>query len=146
MATATIQQAIEVLTNQIPTINDDHRYINHGGCGLMAKCLAEQLQGLGLSVSAVVFSSGEESEDAINTNISNNCLVNPCVHIALVLDGKHYDSTGEVTGYTSYTHVPISIETLHAILDYPMGWNPTFDRDDMPAIEHFVKDVFNIIH
>ena len=75
MSKLTLEEVKLTLTKDLPCINKSYPFINNGGCGFMADCLAEQVIELGFKVSIVIFSDGEGSEDAINSSINNSSLV-----------------------------------------------------------------------
>ena len=148
------------------TIQKDYPYINHGGCAIYAIAVAKELKKLRIHPKILVVSP--ERGD-VNTDIrdvasiiktkSNICewnnqgVIFRHVIISFCFEGKqyHYDTdglskasekyfdTGVKERYTLYKG-HLSMLYAKEIVKRQSGWNSTFDRNDIPAINQIVKD------
>jgi hypothetical protein len=122
-----------LLLKNIKSLSVRFQYINHGGCGLVAKYLYEALQAEGIHVNLKV-SLGynlSESQDpnmlvgeAQNNKLSAHKLPNH--HIFLELpNGLLIDGTGVLKCFYTPHATPLTYDNLEYMLDLPI-WNGRF--------------------
>lgn len=133
--------------------------LNYGGCCVFAAIVGRQLQGLGITVGAVVRGWGARSnvrdvranirevEDGGQWN-SNGIHFN---HVGLeyVINGRayHYDSEA-LTGADRHPKLQdpypgrLTVEEVEALASRPSNWNRSFDRALIPRLEAAVVEAF----
>lgn len=135
-------------------------YLNHGGCCVFAALIARELQNKGYKASGVVVSYGaEESENSVSKArkmVANNtvyewndkALYFSHVGVEFKIDGfKHrYDSYGVVGSRAKLMNMPAYRGRLTVVemeeLAADTGWNPQFNRKQIPKLKRIVKKHF----
>lgn len=145
------------ILNQFPNIND-------GGCCVFAALVAQELKEF-CDVKVVVFSTSLSNIEDVRPNISNYTCAEwerngiAFNHIVLEIYAQiipenptnvwHYDATGIFSTDRSMNsgRSPVgylSIAECIELANDPIGWNPTFDRRDIPIIQKIIKNHFSL--
>ena len=143
-----VAKVLDLLENHLPAIDDEFYEINAGGCGVMAKLVAEQLDLLMINYDIVCLAgwgcdyermSNQQVNDMIDINSKDNI---PNSHVLIQVDGRIFDSEGEqfmddddICAYIDHPTVIRMIETD--------CWNHTFDRDQTEAMREYTKKMFD---
>ena len=149
------EQIISTLVSEFQKINNSHRYINRGGCGIFAEFAYRSLVKIGLKPKLAVITRQGMSKTEVKMNLRNNsgAYEIPFSHIVLVLDKKYIDSTGAYDDYKSITRlyedhlcvVGMDIDHLSDWNADPYNWNNMFDRKQIPSIKKKIKEVEKIL-
>lgn len=120
-------------------IEGDIENANYGGCGIVAERLYLWLAMRGIGCKIIVLSNDQET---IHEIVKNNDLKSGCskAHIVLkVNDDQYVDSTGisyyqeKMCGYYPQNEVPLNVLVAWNVREN--GWNPQFDRKQIPRID-----------
>lgn len=129
--------------------------MNHGGCGVFAKLLAEELSRIGVEYKIYCLYYREPGEypesDTGEVNLKDylqnghNLKKAGTDHVVLLINDTLYvDSTGVVNAQVMLCAEKIQItkEQLDALVESGK-WNPTFDRTTIPTIAKYLDEVFS---
>ena len=140
---ATLTEKIKTeLENICQRITDAIENPNYGGCGIIAERLYLWLTTKGVNAKIVVLSYDPEiiSEVVKNNELNRRFGLG---HIVVKLeDGQFVDSEGvspiENKMCRNYPQSEIPLNILVAMNIRTQGWNPTFDRDQIPQLDQLV--------
>lgn len=158
---------VNTLIDKLDTIgcvvNNDIRNINCGGCCVFASIIVEKLTSLGIrSRGIVVDYSGNKNSlafarnfvvnDAGNLDEWNQAGINfNHVAVEFVVDGTryHYDTNGVTLAHRTFRCDTIhagrlKLKELKALASAKHGWNPSFNRDNIPLIKEIVDSEFAV--
>jgi hypothetical protein len=137
-------KVLDVLENHLPTIDDEFYGINSGGCGLMAQIIAEQLDILGVPYTVICRGYGENfTNQEVNSLIDNNSTYNmPNNHILIEVEGRYFDSDGEVEVDEDRIQAIIDLDTIKRMNKLLDCWNSVFDRDQVEDMRVYTDKVF----
>jgi hypothetical protein len=144
---ATYEEVHDILSTELPLIDEEFSCINSGGCGYMAQLIAEQLDLLEVDYNIVCdggyYGSTKYTNQEVNTLIDNERKDDmPNNHIVIGVGGKYFDSDGEKEMEEEDISALIdreTIERMNSNFDY---WNRSFDRNQVSGMREFTKDVF----
>ncbi len=139
--------------------NLDNKFdsLNAGGCAVVAYMLARELCSVGINAKVVWLSSfGATKEDFDKVLVANNNSVSlrelnqsniNCAHCMVLVNGKLIDSTGVHKNRDNMTwkHYKIlnivSWDIVEPIAKNEYGWNSSFNREQIPAVENTIKNI-----
>jgi len=156
--------SLSTLNTVLSSIEENFDYVNYGGCACVAAMIAEQVR----TVYPVmrITSCGSDlyhhpNLDEIRSLVSNpldkylwldNGLRFDHVWVEICVDDQWYalDSTGvKPVGemYDDWERPAAGSFTLEEIesLAYQPGWNDTFNRDQLPAIEQVIQTLGELL-
>lgn len=147
------------------TLETEVDCINYGGCGVVAGLVGAKLEALGLQVDVVTQSVGWGLKPSlVRSNVKDKS--DPAdwdrnglsrAHLAVRFrsyngrlyswdsEGLYYGGTNfGIDGYqtTAKMGEGLTVEETKAMSSVTHGWNPTFDRGNIPAIERIVNVFF----
>lgn len=128
-------------------INSNIYCINHGGCGVFAKELANVLISLGYDVKySLIFydiSSVEKGNECINNKDVSGLYCSGWNHVMLLVNGKYYiDSNGLIgkKGFKKLSVIlPLNLFNEFISRKFIHLWNDSFDRRDVVKIRRRLK-------
>lgn len=142
-------------------LEEKHETLNWGGCCVYAAMIGQKLQELGVTCSVIVAGYGEGTNvEHVRANLSDaeagsmqhwnrNGVYFGHVGVEFVIDGLvyHYDSSGtakpgEHHGLRRQYAGRITVEDAAKLAATGRGWNPSFDRDQIPEIRKAVNRAF----
>jgi hypothetical protein len=145
-------------------MNKKYPNINRGGCGIFAVHIAKRLQNI-VPVRIVVCDYYKQDLDKIRDNVFNQYNLSDWnnadisfVHLVVEFEYNgieyHYDTDGvrlkqdewdaddyPFSGYP-FCDGSFTIEEISSFVARSDGWNPTFNRKEIPLIERKVKNLF----
>ena len=143
-----LDNALDILQNHLPEIDDAFVDINWGGCGVMAELIAEQLDLLCVDYQVACkggddFRSGSfKTIEEVNKSIDEYDKPRiPRSHILIKVDGRYFDSEGEQFPDKDLITALIDRDTI-ARMNNISCWNSQFDRDQVSGMRVFTGKVF----
>jgi len=152
------EEIAEYLDFHLPSrVDSQFSYVNFGGCGIIAYIIANELEKIGLETEIAWLSTHCEGKSTlfeylIKTNqqltlleLNNNGIY--VSHCLVVTNGYYIDSTGVYesaidAGWTGRTElIRLKPKEFQSIAESDIGWNPAFDRSQIPAIETEIVDI-----
>jgi len=134
----------------LEAINDKYWNINSGGCAIFAAELCQLFNEIGVRAEIAIKSSCSNAEEITEElRQAKKFTLNECnmrgfwfTHVLVKVGDVYIDSRGVQENSKSkyYTHV-----TLDEMKDfaYQDGWNPAFDREQVPAIIEDLNQLVN---
>ena len=136
----------KTLTLHLPKINQEIRYINHGGCGVMAKILYKALHSVGIYPKIAVFGYGKPLGDIQLKELIKGEKPDRIhmMHIVLEINNNYLDSEGLASQTPGNLLGYIDLESLEKYLTFSI-WNPMFKRSDenIDKMQKFVDNIIN---
>lgn len=130
---------------EMPKLNDKVPNIHYGGCCMFAEELYGVLKELGHEPKIFVITSYpkllQNFIDGEETNQIDIC------HVLIEVDGKLMDNTGiydsqyDLPNHRTQDHLYISFDVLKRINAEITGWNSRFNRNQIPQVKDFLKEV-----
>ena len=166
MATTTTIQGVDMnfpfteINNILRNADDKFNYINYGGCGVMAYILARQFSKV--TQTRIVSNCGRANAiNIVRKEIANNTMViddlyNIFINHAWVefkVNGRWYGVDSDGIRKMKDMHIVngkpaaggFSIKEMHLININKIGWNPQFDRGQIPGMKRMINRKLNKI-
>lgn len=143
-----VAKVLDLLENQLPKIDNEFERINSGGCGIMAKLIAEQLDLLAINYDIVCKAgwgcsyskmTNQQVNDMLDIDSEDNI---PNSHVLIQVDGRIFDSEGEQFMDKESICAFVDHATVLRMVDADI-WNCTFDRDQEEGMRGYTKTLFN---
>lgn len=148
-------------------VMDKHPTINWGGCCVFASRVAKRLEGVVERVAVRVGNDyGEYYDGQHLDHVRNNIQKNTprqwnrhgiyFAHVIVEFDYRgrtyHYDALGakKARNSTNMHGYPIidgelTVQEATELANVKAGWNPSFDRAEIPYVEKLINDAFDAI-
>ena len=138
-------------------VQEKYPNINHGGCCVFAALVATELVNQGIKVAGIVASYSsrkcERTIEQIKADLKKNTLDEweynyvtfSHVGLELTINGKkrHYDTNGVTCVKRTLNYMPLYngrlTHTDLISLSRRKGWNPAFNRREIPELRKLVK-------
>ncbi len=146
-----LEKVLDILENQMVDINVEFRNINIGGCGAMAKIIADQLDLLGMEYEVACLMSNNDTFTCEEVNgIMDMMEIDstdywgdiPNNHIVIRFDGRYWDSDGEYTITHRKVAALIDNPTITRMVAVEDFWCNCFKRGQIGGMEAFTKNLF----
>ncbi len=145
----TLEKVLDILENDLPSIDNQFYSINSGGCGHMAAIIAEQLDRYQINYDIVCKGGWGCSKDKmtnaeVNHEIDNGNTRNlPNSHVLIMVAGRIFDSEGEQEVSESSITALIDYETMMRMLGVRGAWNSCFDKHQVSDMRDYAENVFD---
>ncbi len=141
-----IDRVLDLLENELPSIDSKFRCINNGGCGFMAEIIAEQLDKLSINYDIICRGgwrcNGKMTNEQVNNLIDEEDSSSiPNSHVLIMVNGRIFDSEGEQYVNDESRTALIDHKTINRMLDMDC-WNSTFNRNQVAGMRAYAQSVF----
>ena len=141
-----LEKILDILENRITGINNNFHNINSGGCGVMAKILADQLDNFDIEyeVACIMrWSDKQYTYDEVNSLIDDRAGYNMCNnHIVIKLEGRLWDCDGEYKLRGRHVVALVDNRTITRMVAHEDCWCSCFDRSQAHGMRVFTQDLF----
>jgi len=144
------KKVLEIINQEFQEINENHKHINSGGCGIFAEFAYRSLSKVGLKPQLAVLTRRTEMDvKDVKKNLKNNASAYqvPFSHIVVVIGKKFIDSNGvqkNLSNTPFWNCVCVKGMDVELLKDWNKNkhnWNDVFNRNQIPSIKKKIKAI-----